>query len=168
MLDGLEGQVLAMILAAILLCSTLIGANRGLLTGVYSMIKNIMIVAATVGMAPVIAKRFSETVIAREGIGYAIAFVVSIIVFNILGKLIKAVEDDVPGVDTLSKLGGAIFGAVVGIFIIWSVLAMVGCFQEIEWCKQIVESSRENGFVMWFQNTSPLPYILESFDFPVI
>lgn len=167
MLDGLEGQVLAMILAAILICSTLIGSNRGLLMGVYSMIKNIIIVAAAVGMAPVIAKRLPETWLAREGIGYGIAFVVSVIVFNILGMLIKSAED-VPGLDGLNRFGGAVFGAVVGIFLIWTVLGVLGCFQEYDWCKQIVESVRNNTFVMWFQNTSPLPYILESFDFPVI
>lgn len=167
MLKGLEGEILEMVLLAVLLCCILIGSNRGLIVGLYSMIKNIVIIAAAIGAAPVVAKRLPDTFVAREGIGFAICFVVSIILFNIIGKLIK-VTNDIPMVSGLNRLGGALFGLITGFFVVWSLLALLGLFQEYDWCSGIVASSRKNNVVMWFQGCNPLPAILEMLGFPVI
>lgn len=167
MLKGLEGEILEMVLLAVVLCCILIGSNRGLIVGLYSMIKNIIIIAAAIGAAPVVAKRLPETLVAREGIGYAICFVVSIIVFNIVGRLIK-VANDIPMVSGLNRLGGALFGLITGFFVVWSLLTLLGAFQEYEWCSGVVASARKNSVVMWFQGCNPLPAILQMFEFPVI
>lgn len=167
MLKGLEGEILEMVLLAIVLCCILIGSNRGLVVGLYGMIKNIIIIAAAIGAASVVAKRLPETLVAREGIAYAICFAVSIIVFNIVGRLIK-VANDIPMVSGLNRLGGALFGLITGFFVVWSLLTLLGVFQEYDWCSSIVSSARKNNVVMWFQGCNPLPAILKMFDFPVI
>lgn len=70
----LQGQVLEIFLLLVILCCILIGASRGLLLSLYHVVKNLLIIAATIGIAPVIAKRLPDTLTAREGIGYIIAF----------------------------------------------------------------------------------------------
>lgn len=167
MTDELIGQLLAVFLVVILLCCVMVGSNRGLIRGLYGMVKNIVIIAVAIGLAPVIAKRLPETVIAREGIGYAIAFVVCFILFNIIGRLIR-IFDDMPVVGTLNRIGGAVFGVIVGFLMVWSILAILGSLQEYAWCKQVIESARQNGVVMWFQRCSPLPPILKMLDFPTL
>lgn len=165
--EMLGGQVLSIIAAVILICCMLIGANRGLFLGLFCMFKNLIVIAAAVGVAPVIAKRLPETMIAAEGIAYIIALVVSAIVFNIVARLIKEF-DEVPGVSAVDRLGGAVLGTVIGFFVVWTLLGVLGCFQEYDFCRKVVEASRENAFIMWIQTTSPLPAILEAIGFPVI
>lgn len=167
MLQGKEGQILEMLLLALVLCCILIGSNRGLIVSLYSMVKNLLIVVATIGMAPVFAKRLPETMVAREGVGYLIAFGVAIVVISVIGRIIKIV-DDVPIANTLDKLGGILFGVITGIFLVWTLLAIIGAFQDYEWCQGIVASARENNVVMWFQDCNPIPNILKRFDFPVL
>ena len=70
----LQGQVLEIFLLLVILCCILIGASRGLLLSLYHVVKNLLIIAATIGIAPVIVKRLPDTLTAREGIGYIIAF----------------------------------------------------------------------------------------------
>ncbi len=167
MLEGMEGQILEMLLLAVVLCCILIGSNRGLILGLYDMVKNLIIIAATIGIASVVVRKLPETMVGREGVAYLIAFFVSIIIINLVGKVIKIV-DEIPIANALNKLGGAIFGAVTGIFLAWSILAILGAFQDYEWCRKTVESARENNVVMWFQNCNPIPGILKNFDFPVL
>lgn len=167
MLEGMEGQILEMLLLAVVFCCILIGSNRGLIRSLYDVVKNLIIVAATIGMASVFARKLPETTVAREGVGYVIAFVVSVIVINLVGRILKIVNE-IPIANALNKLGGAVFGAVTGIFLVWSILAVLGAFQEYEWCRRVVEAGRENNVVMWFQNCNPIPNILKRFDFPVL
>lgn len=167
MLNGLEGEILEMILLAIMLCCILIGSNRGLILGVYMAVKNLIILAATLGIAPVLAKRLPDSMNAKEGVAYLIALVISIIVINIIGRMIRFL-DDVPVVNGVNRICGIFFGALTGLFAIWAVLALVGAFQDYSWLGGVVESSRKNGVVMWFQGCNPLASILKSMGFPVI
>ena len=167
MLEGLEGHILGIVLAAILICSTVMGGKRGLLLGLYGIVKNIVILIIAIGLAPVIAERLPGTMAASKGIGYSIAFIVSVFVFHFIGRLLRVV-DDVPVISGINRIGGAVLGLVLGFLIAWSVLAVLGCLQEYTWCQTIVKSARDNTFVMWLQDVSPLPEILKGFGFPVI
>lgn len=167
LLEGLEGEILEIFLIAVMICCILIGSNRGLIVSLYNMVKNIIITAATIGIAPVVAKRMPESLVAREGIGYVVALFICLIVFNIIGRVIKVV-DDLPIVDSLNKMGGAIFGLILGFFVVWTVLAVLGVLQDYEWCQKIVESAKDNKVVMWLQNCNPIPLLLKRLGFQVI
>lgn len=163
----LQGQVLEIFLLLVILCCILIGASRGLLLSLYHVVKNLLIIAATIGIAPVIAKRLPDTLTAREGIGYIAAFILAIIVFNIVGHLLQIIGDT-PILGGLNKLGGAFFGIITGFFVVWSILAILGVLQEYEWAGEIVKAARGNDRVMWFQNCNPISNFLKEFDFPMI
>lgn len=167
MLEGHEGQILEVLLLAIMLCCILIGSNRGLIFSLYTMVKYILIVAASIGITPVVVRKMPETLVAREGVAYIVALAISMIIFNIIGKVLGIVSD-MPLVSEINKLGGAVFGIISGFLVVWSVLAILGAFQDYEWCTGIVESARENNVVMWFQRCNPIPLILKRFDFPVL
>lgn len=163
----LQGQVLEIFLFVVIFCCILIGASHGLLLSLYHVIKNLLVIAATIGIAPVIAKRLPDTMTAREGIAYIIALFVAIIVFNIVGHLLQIIGDT-PILGGLNKLGGAFFGVIMGFFIVWSILAVLGALQEYEWAGEIVRAARGNDRVMWFQKCNPIPNFLKEFDFPMI
>lgn len=167
MSETLQGQVIGLILVSVVVASMLIGIGRGLVFGIYSVVKNLIIMVAAVGTAPVIAKKLPDTMVAKEGVGYVIAFVVCLIVFNLIGSMIKAVRD-VPLVGAADRIGGGVAGIIVGFFIAWTLLAILGGLQEYEWCKGLVQAARENRVVMWFQAYSPLLMLLKSFGFLVI
>lgn len=163
----LQGQLLEILLIVIMFCCILIGSNHGLLLSLYNVVKNLLIVAATIGIAPVIANRLPDTMTAKEGIGYIIAFFISIIVFNIVARLLRIIGDT-PVVGGLNKLGGAFFGIITGFFVVWSLLAILGALQGYDWIGGVVEAARGNEHVMWFQKCNPIPSVLKRFDFPVI
>lgn len=163
----LQGRVLEIFLLVVILCCILIGAKHGLLLSLYHVIKNLLIIAATIGIAPVVAKRLPDTLTAREGIGYIIALLVAIIVFNIIGHLLQIIGDT-PILGGLNKLGGALFGIITGFFVVWSILALLGALQEYEWVGEIVKAARGSDRVMWFQKCNPIPNFLKQFDFPMI
>lgn len=167
MLSGMEGQVLEILLLALVLCCILVGSNQGLFISLYNMVKNILIVAATIGVSPVITKRLPEDMIAKEGVGALIAFAVSFVILNIIGRLIK-VMDDIEIVSGINKLAGAIFGALTGVVIVWTILGILGALQAYDWCEPIVKSARENDVIMWFQGCNPVASIFKNFEFPVI
>ncbi len=163
----LQGQVLEIFLGVVLICCILIGSNRGLLLSLYNVVKNLLIIAATIGIAPVIVKRLPDTLTAKEGIAYIIALFVAVIVFNIVAHLLQIIGD-APVLGGLNKLGGAFFGVITGIFVVWSILALLGALQEYEWMGELVKAARGNDRVMWFQNCNPIPSVLKRFDFPVL
>ena len=118
MLEGLEGQILGIVLAAILICSTVMGGKRGLLLGLYGIVKNIVILIIAIGLAPVIAERLPGTMAASKGIGYSIAFIVSVFVFHFIGRLLRVVAGDQwnkPVWGSCTWFGARIFDSVVGL-----------------------------------------------------
>ncbi len=163
----LQVQVLEIFLGVVLICCILIGSNRGLLLSLYNVVKNLLIIAATIGIAPVIVKRLPDTLTAKEGIAYIIALFVAVIVFNIVAHLLQIIGD-APVLGGLNKLGGAFFGVITGVFVVWSILALLGALQEYEWMGELVKAARGNDRVMWFQNCNPIPSVLKRFDFPVL
>lgn len=165
---GLEGQILEIVLYAIMLCCIMIGFNRGLLLGIFSVLQKILILAITLGAAPVIADALPESVtVAREGVGYAIALVAAVLIIHILSRLIKMVND-APIIGFANRFGGLLLGAGTGFLIVWLLLGLLGAFQEYEICRALVSAARENHRIMWFQHLSPLPYILTTMNFPVL
>ncbi len=165
---GVEGQVIEIILYAIMICCMLIGINRGLFLGVFGMLQKILILAITLGAAPVIADALPESVkVARQGVGYAIALVAAMVVVGVLRRLIK-LANDAPVIGFANRFGGLMLGAVTGFLIVWALLGLLGAFQEYELCSGLVQAARQNARVMWFQKLSPLPYILEAMEFPIV
>ncbi len=164
---GLQAQIFEMVLVLIVLGAILIGSNRGLMFGLYSMVKNLLVIAASVAIAIVLPKYLPENWPVKQGIALCIGFFISLVVFNIIGRLIRLV-DDIEGLSTMNRLGGALMGAILGMFFVWSLLAILGAMQELEWCRNLVEAGRKNDVVMWFQKNSPLPYILDYLGFPTM
>ena len=76
----LQGQILEILLVVVILCCILIGSNHGLLLSLYNVVKNLLIIAATIGIAPVIVNRLPDKMTAKEGIAYIIALFVAVIV----------------------------------------------------------------------------------------
>lgn len=164
---GMIGQILEWVLLVIILVSALIGSNRGFLLSVFAMVKNLLTIIAAAASAPMVVSRLPKAWPVKEAIGYGIALVVWILVFGIIARLIR-IADDLPIVSTLNRLLGLVFGAVSGLFIVWTILAVLGGVQEYSWAAAIVEAARGNSVVMWLQSYSPIMMILQMMDFPVV
>lgn len=160
------GDILQIVLIVIVLCFTFIGSNRGLVLSLLFMVKGVLTMAAALGIAPVIMRYLPEDLMVREGISFVIGLAVATLVFTLLVRLVK-IADDTPAIGTLNKLGGAVFGAMVGVVVVWIFLAILGLMKELSWCQDIIKSARENRTVMWFQNSSPITWIFRMLGFPL-
>lgn len=164
---GMIGQILEWVLMAVILVSALIGSNRGFLLSVFAMVKNLLTIIAAAASAPTVVSRLPKSWPVREAIGYGIALVIWILVFGIIARLIR-IADDLPIVSSLNRLLGLVFGAVSGLLIAWTILAILGGVQEYSWAVPIVKAARANSVVMWLQGYSPIMMLLQMMDFPVL
>lgn len=164
---GMIGQILEWVLLAVILVSALIGSNRGFLLSVFAMVKNLLTIIAAAASAPTVVSRLPKSWPVREAIGYGIALVIWMLVFGIIARLIR-IADDLPIVSSLNRLLGLVFGAVSGLLIAWTILAILGGVQEYSWAVPIVKAARANSVVMWLQGYSPIMMLLQMMDFPVL
>ena len=161
------GQIMEWILLAVILCCALIGSNRGFLLSVFGMIKNLLTIIAAAATAPTIVSRLPKGWPVKEVIGYAIALVIWSLVFYIFARLIR-VADDLPLVSTLNRLLGFIFGAVSGLMVVWTILAIFGGVQNYPWATEFVKAARANHVIMSMQEYSPIAMLLQMLDFPIL
>ena len=103
-----------------------------------------------------------------EWVLLAIIFISALIGSNRGFLLSVFAMDDLPIVSTVNRLLGFVFGAVSGLLVVWTILAILGGVQEYSWAVQIVKAARANSVVMWLQSYSPIMIILKMMDFPVI
>lgn len=66
---------------------------------------------------------------------------------------------------TVNRLGGAIFGACIGIVLIWVLLAVIGAFQDVTWCREISECAKQSEILRTIQKFDPMSYVLKKLIF---
>ena len=76
--------------------------------------------------------------------------------------------DHIPVLKTVNRLGGAIFGACIGIVLIWVLLAVIGAFQDVAWCREISECAKQSEILRTIQKFDPMSYVLKKIDFPML
>ena len=153
-------------LAIFILC-VLEGAYRGLVMKIFSLVRFVLILVMTIVLVPIVQSIVAQNNVAKDGIAYIVAFVVAIIVVSVVANVLKIVEK-IPVVKTVNRLGGAIVGACMGVILIWVALAIIGAFQNVEWCQQISRAAKESVILYQIQRFDPMVYILRQIDFPTL
>lgn len=164
----MEKLFLEIFIVAVVLVSILLGANRGIIMSIFNLIKWILIVAASIGVCRVIERLLPTSITtARMGFAFAISFVICIVVFQVFSHIVKVV-DDAPGITVLSRFGGAVMGAIIGVILAWTLLALIGAFQEYMYVGKIASSARESEFIMYVEKFNPFPAYLKTLGFKVL
>lgn len=156
-------------LAALIIILLCIGQGwyRGLLMKVYSLVRFVLLLVATIILVPIILPMFPSDLAGKEGIAFVIALIVAALLLHYLAKVLKLVEK-IPIVSTVNKFGGAVLGGIFGIITIWLLLFLVSSFQEIPWCQKITEYIRGSELLMSIYQFNPLAYIMKHFNFPTL
>lgn len=158
----LEGIALVLVLLCLL-----DGVHKGLLMKVFSFVRILIVLIATVVLVPLILPMIAEENIARSGIAYLAALVVALVAVSVIGHVLKLVER-IPVVEQVNRLGGGILGACIGIVLIWVVLVVLGAFQDVSWCQEISACAKESEILRTIQRFDPMMYVLKHFDFPIL
>lgn len=163
----MEGRIAEFIALSVIVLSTCQGASRGLVLKIYSLVRIILLLAATILLVPLLLPLFPSDLQAREGIALLAALVITGITLHILERVLKII-DHIPVVNTVNKLGGALLGLAIGLLLVWTALLIVGALQELAWCRQASSYIGQSPVLMQFQALNPLSKILEHFEFPDI
>ena len=151
-----------LIAAGIFLVCILDGVHKGLLLKVFSLLRMVVVLALTMILVPVLKPLFAANSEVQSGAAYVIALLVAVIV-----RVLKLV-DHIPVLKTVNRLGGAIFGACIGIVLIWVLLAVIGAFQDVAWCREISECAKQSEILRTIQKFDPMSYVLKKIDFPML
>ena len=160
-------RLVELIALVLLLLCVLDGIHKGLVLKVFSLIRIVVILVLTVVLVPVILPVMNENNVAGSGIAYVAALVVALVAVQLIAHLLKLV-DHIPVVKTVNRLGGAVLGICIGVVLIWVVLAVLGAFQDVSWCREVSACARESEALRMIQRFDPMTYILKQFDFPVL
>ena len=156
----MEGRIAELIALSVIVLSTWQGASRGLVLKIYSLVRIILLLAATILLVPLLLPLFPSDLQARECIALLAALAIAAITLHILARVLKII-DHIPVVNTVNKLGGALLGLAIGLLLVWTALLVIGALQELAWCRQ-------SPILLQFQALNPLSKILEHFEFPNI
>lgn len=163
----MEGRIAELIALSVIVLSTWQGASRGLVLKIYSLVRIILLLAATILLVPLLLPLFPSDLQAREGIALLAALAIAAITLHILARVLKII-DHIPVVNTVNKLGGALLGLAIGLLLVWTALLVIGTLQELAWCRQASSYISQSPILLQFQALNPLSKILEHFEFPNI
>lgn len=153
-------RLVELIAAGIFLVCILDGVHKGLLLKVFSLLRMVVVLVLTMILVPVLKPLFAANSEVQSGAAYVIAL-------GIVVRVLKLV-DHIPVLKTVNRLGGAIFGACIGIVLIWILLAVIGAFQDVAWCREISECVRQSEILRMIQKFDPMSYVLKKIDFPML
>ena len=159
-------RLVELIAAGIFLVCILDGVHKGLLLKVFSLLRMVVVLALTMILVPVLKPLFAANSEVQSGAAYVIALLVAVIAVGIVVRVLKLV-DHIPVLKTVNRLG-AIFGACIGIVLIWVLLAVIGAFQDVTWCREISECAKQSEILRTIQKFDPMSYVLKKIDFPML
>jgi uncharacterized membrane protein required for colicin V production len=127
----------------------------------------VLILVLTVLLVPVLQPLISEENAARSGIAYLLAMVAALVVVYSIAYLLKRV-DRIPVIKQVNHLGGAVLGGCIGVVLLWILLAVMGAFQDVSWCREISACAKNSEILCAIQRFDPMTYVLKEFDFPTL
>ena len=163
----MEARIAELIALSIIVICGLQGAYQGLVLKVYSLVRIVLLLVITLILCPLLLPVFPSGLLAREGIAFLTALIITAIALHILAKVLKII-DHIPVVNTVNKFGGAVLGLIIALLLVWTILFVIGAMQELEWCRRASSYISQSSVLMQFQAFNPLAKILENFEFPVI
>lgn len=160
-------RLLEMIAGLVLVLCIVEGAHKGFVMKLFSFLRLILILIITIFLVPVMQSLVAKDNVTQAGIAYVAAFLVAALVVHLVAKVLKII-DKIPVVKTVNHLGGAALGALVGIIVLWIALAVVGGFQENDWCRQISMAAKNSELLYQLQRFDPMSYLLKQMSFPTL
>lgn len=112
------------------------------------------------GVYDTVAKNLSN--MAMRGIVYAVIFVIAMILFWWVGKILKLV-DYIPVLSGVNNMLGLLAGALRGLFLVWLFMAAVAIFRTTAFGNVMIPYIYEAKILTWLYDNNLLLNILASF-----
>lgn len=115
----------------------------------------------TEGYHHLLAQSFGEYLsysIAGTAVGAVslfLTFILVSILMSILGGLLEGIFS-LPVLSLMNKAGGAVLGAVQGVFIVWCIFLMVTLFWDSAWARDAVNLAQQNDLTKFLYNNNVL------------
>lgn len=156
----MQPYMLELIALAVVLVGIIVGAARGLLLTLYSLVKIVLMIALAVVVYPV-----AKTIVPGDlgwGAGAAAlaALLFAVVVLGLVAHVLRLV-DKIPVVHGLNKLGGALLGGTLGILVVCVALVVVCISRQAEWCREIylcVEQSKVLSYLITLLLDLKIPF----------
>ena len=157
-------RLVELIAAGIFLVCILDGVHKGLLLKVFSLLRMVVVLVLTMILVPVLKPLFAANSEVQSGAAYVIALLVAVIAVGIVVRVLKLV-DHIPVLKTVNRLGGAVFGACIGIVLIWVLLAVIGSVSGCSVVQGNFECVRQSEILRTIQKFDPMSYVLKKLIF---
>lgn len=132
----MQPYVPELIALAIIILGGVLGAARGLLMTVYSLVKIIAMIVLTVVLYPLVKVLVPDQLGWEAGAATLIALIIAIVALGLLAKVLRLV-DKIPVIHSINRIAGAILGAVLGAVVVLIALLVICLCQQAEWCQEI-------------------------------
>ncbi len=167
-LQNLGGQLMQIMLIALLVVSALVGMNRGLVIGIYAVLRNAIVVVSSIFTAPVVKdflpKSWGD---GRLPIALIIVVVLMYVIVHLLCMWIR-LGDNLEVKPAVDKSTGLILGLIVGLILSWGALLLFGALSVYPAGEAFAKGVRNNNFDMWMQGMNPLVSLMKGNGFLVI
>ena len=132
----MQPYVPELIALAVILLGGVLGAVRGLLMTVYSLVKIIAMIVLTVVLYPFVKVLIPDQLGWEAGAATLIALIIAVVALGLLAKILRLV-DKIPVIHSINRIAGAILGAVLGAVLVLIALLVICLCQQAEWCREI-------------------------------
>ena len=157
----MQPYVIDLIALAIIILGIVMGAARGLLLTVYSMVKIILMIVLVVVLYPVMKTIVPEHISWVAGLAVLVAMIVAAVALGMVAKVLHLV-DKVPVIRGINRLAGAILGGVLGLIVVLAALLVISLSQSAEWCREIYPCVQQSSLLR------PLFALLHDLPIPLI
>ncbi len=157
----MQPYVVDLIALAIIILGIAIGAARGLLLTLYSMVKIVLMIVLVVVLYPVMKAIVPENLSWGAGLAVLVAMIVAAVALGMVASVLHLI-DKVPVIHGINRLAGAILGGVLGLIVVLAALFVISLSQNAEWCRDIYPCVQQSSLLR------PLFDLLHDLPIPLI
>lgn len=159
---GMEVWVVELAAVVLVLACIVQGACQGLLLKLYSLVRAVLFLAGFGIVTYALLIVLPAGLTGRQAVAVILGMILVGAVLGIVAHLLKIV-DHIPVINTFNKLGGAVFGAVLGILLLWVLMFLFVLGKDIAWCREVDEAVRQSRLLFELYRINPLWVIVLKF-----
>ena len=151
---------LDLVIAAILICSILLGVFQGLLLTIYHMVRVVLVIVLSSVLTPFIVQLIPSAVEMRAVAAYFISFLIISIALGIIAHILGIVNH-IPVLKEINRGLGALAGLVRGLLIAWIVLFILVLMEDTQTGAEAAKMIAASPFLKELNSYNPIPVLIK-------
>lgn len=157
----------------IMLLSAVIGAVRGFLKTLFSLLSSVGAVALAVFVSPYLSTMLQEQEAVASALGnfapaicYAASFliilIVAVLILKIIFALLQRAMQDAPVLTGVNRFLGVVINLVLGFFVCLVITYLISIFSSAEFAQTVIEDAHRDPLGTWLFDSNPIAKLMES------